>query len=196
MRPPKTESGFESPGREKNEVPSAGAEPMKTLKLIDRWFEESLITVFMGYFVLATILQVLARLVFKIPAAWTEETARYAFIWMTFVGSAVAVKNAGHVRVDILENYLKAFRAKAVYFWITTVVFMVFALWLGKIGFDNCLTLLKRPQLSPVLHVSMIWVYSAMPVGMGLTVIRLGQLMRRKSRESFGPPREVKEAGQ
>ena len=164
---------------------------MKILKLIDRWFEESLIALFMGYFVLATIFQVIARLVLHWPAAWTEETARYAFIWMTFVGSAVAVKNSGHVRVDILENALKSPKVKNVFFWFTTVVFLGFCVALTKIGYNNCLALLKRPQMMPVLGESMIYVYSAMPVGMGLSVLRLLQLMWRKIKSGSAPIAEV-----
>ncbi|MDR2945904.1 MAG: TRAP transporter small permease [Candidatus Adiutrix sp.] len=166
---------------------------MKIVNLIDRWFEESLIAVFMGYFVLATIFQVISRLILHWPAAWTEETSRYAFIWMTFVGSAVAVKNASHVRVDVLENALKSETAKNLFFWFTTLTFLVFCASLTVIGFNNCLTLLKRPQMMPVLGQSMIYVYSAMPVGMGLSVLRLLQLMWRKVKGGLKPAREVVE---
>lgn len=155
---------------------------MKALRLIDRWFEESVITVFMGYFVFATIFQVVARLVLHVPAAWTEETSRYAFIWMTFVGSAVAVKQFRHVRVDLLDTYVKNPKVKAVLFWICYLAFLVFALVMAKIGVDICRTLLRRPQVMPVMGLSMIYVYSALPVGMALTVLRLLQVLWRKMR--------------
>lgn len=153
---------------------------MKTIRFIDKWFEESVITVFMGYFVLATILQVVARLVLKIPAAWTEETSRYAFIWMTFVGAAVAVKHSRHVRVDLLETYLKDQKSRDILYWVTHIAFLIFALMMTKMGYDICQTLLRRPQKMPVMGWSMIYVYSALPVGMALTSLRLIQVMYRK----------------
>ena len=154
---------------------------MKALRFIDRWFEESVITVLMGYFVLATILQVVARLVLKVPAAWTEETSRYAFIWMTFIGSAVAVKQARHVRVDLLDTYIKNPKIKTALFWFGTLAFLSFTLAMTKMGVDICKTLLRRPQAMPVMGWSMIYVYSALPIGMALASLRLLQVMWRKA---------------
>ena len=152
---------------------------MKFLRLIDKWFEESLITLFMAYFVFATVFQVIARFVLKIPAPWTEETAKYAFIWMTFIGSAVAVKNGSHVKVDILENALKG-KAKSFVYWSTMVVFLGFMIWMTVAGVQMVQTLIAKPQQSPVLNISMAYVYGAMPVGLGLTVLRIIQLMVKK----------------
>ena len=79
----------------------------------------------MAYFVFATVFQVLARFVLKISAPWTEESARYVFIWMTFIGAAYGAKKKQHIRIDILEsmaagNWKKAFHA------ISTVLFLYF----------------------------------------------------------------------
>ena len=152
---------------------------MKFLKLIDKWFEEILISLFMGYFVFATVFQVIARFVLKFPAPWTEETAKYAFIWMTFIGSAVAVKNGSHVKVDILENALKG-KAKSFVYWSTMLVFLGFMIWMTAAGVEMVQTLIAKPQQSPVLNISMAYVYGAMPVGLGLTVLRIIQLMVKK----------------
>ena len=75
---------------------------MKVVRFLDKWLEEIIISVMMGYFVFSIVFEVIARLA-RISAPWTEETARYAFIWMTLVGCAAAVKHGNHVRVDILE---------------------------------------------------------------------------------------------
>jgi C4-dicarboxylate transporter DctQ subunit len=154
---------------------------MKIWHLIDNCFEETLITLLMGYFVLATILQVIFRLILNIPGAWTEETARYAFIWMTFIGSAVAVKRNNHVRVDVLEKNIFHNVAVARYvYWLSMAFFFVFCMTIAVIGIQMCLSAIRRPQMSPVLNISMFWVHLSLPLGMILSILRMVQKFWRK----------------
>lgn len=155
---------------------------------LDNYFEEALITLFMAYFTIAVVLTVLFRHVFQISAAWTDETARYAFIWMMFVGCAVAAKKGSHISVDILNSVIKNERIKWVHLQVVKVVFLVFTIITTYIGIQVCRTLLVFPQTSPVLQISIFWVYISMPIGMGLTSLRLIQSFFKKA------PGEKKEA--
>lgn len=150
---------------------------MKIIRFLDKWLEEILISCFMGYFVVAIVWEVIARAL-KISAPWTEETARYAFIWMTLAGSAAAVKHGNHVRVNILELYAPEW-AKAWIKWISYGLFLVFCVIVFASGTQVCIGLLKNPQRTAVMQWSTVWVYGALPVGMGLTVLRLIQSMVR-----------------
>lgn len=51
-----------------------------------------------------TFLQVLLRYVFGNPLSWGEELSRYIFVWITFLGAAVAFARDTHIRVDALVN--------------------------------------------------------------------------------------------
>ena len=51
---------------------------------------------------LALVVQVLRRFVFGTPAAWTEELAAIAFVWVIFWGIAFAVPLSTHVAVDFV----------------------------------------------------------------------------------------------
>ena len=51
---------------------------------------------------LSLVLQVLRRFVFGTPAAWTEELATIAFVWVIFWGTAFSVPLAAHVAVDLV----------------------------------------------------------------------------------------------
>ena len=51
---------------------------------------------------LSLVLQVLRRFVFGAPAAWTEELATIAFVWVIFWGTAFTVPLATHVAVDFV----------------------------------------------------------------------------------------------
>jgi len=166
---------------------------MAFIRWLDKNFEETLITIFIGLFITASLLQVLFRFVLEIPASWTEETARYAFIWMTFVGSAVAAKRGTHVRMDLLEQTVKPPAVKAGLNWTSQIVFLSFCAIAFYIGLVICSGFLKRPQFSPVMKIPMIVVYGALPVGMGLTIFRVLQSMWRKIKATR-TPETVKEA--
>ncbi len=60
-----------------------------------------------AFLVLCITLQILTRFVLKIPMPWTEEYARYAFVWLAMFGSAKAVRERSHIFVDILEVAVK-----------------------------------------------------------------------------------------
>jgi TRAP-type C4-dicarboxylate transport system permease small subunit len=50
--------------------------------------------------------QVVWRYVFNDSLVWTEELSRYLFTWMIFLGAALAVKEATHIRVSLLVDRL------------------------------------------------------------------------------------------
>ena len=51
---------------------------------------------------LSLVLQVILRFVLGKPAAWTEELATIAYVWVIFWGCAFCVPLAAHVAVDIV----------------------------------------------------------------------------------------------
>ncbi|MDR0685367.1 MAG: TRAP transporter small permease [Spirochaetaceae bacterium] len=144
----------------------------KIIGFLDAHFEEIFISLAMGYFVTVTILQIIFRFILKIPASWTEETAKYAFIWMTFVGSSLGAKIQSHIRVDMFENSLKG-KVRLIVNFINQFIFLIFAVIMTVVGVGMCVSLLSRPQLSPALKIPMQWIYAALPVGMGLMSIRI-----------------------
>jgi TRAP-type C4-dicarboxylate transport system permease small subunit len=50
------------------------------------------------------ILSMAFRVVFQIPASWTEELAQYTLIFLVFIGSATLMANDGHIRITILVD--------------------------------------------------------------------------------------------
>ena len=51
---------------------------------------------------LSLVLQVILRFVFGAPAAWTEELATIAYLWVIFWGTAFSVPLVAHVAVDFI----------------------------------------------------------------------------------------------
>jgi TRAP-type C4-dicarboxylate transport system permease small subunit len=55
--------------------------------------------------VLIVVWQVVSRLLGS-PSSWTEEAARYTFVWLGFFGSALVFSEKGHIAVDFLVRKL------------------------------------------------------------------------------------------
>ncbi len=147
---------------------------MKIIGKIDDHLEEVILVFLMAYFVFVVVAQVIARFVLQVPAAWTEETGRYAFIWLTFIGASYATKKGMHIRMDVVESYLKPKTARGMKL-AAMLIFLVFLLIMSGIGLSVCQTLLVKPQKSPVLGLPMLAVYAAMPAGMILSAVRMLQ---------------------
>lgn len=65
-----------------------------------------------AFLVLCITLQILTRFILKIPMAWTEEYARYIFVWLTMFGSVKALREKSHIFVDIMEVVIKGKAAR------------------------------------------------------------------------------------
>jgi TRAP-type C4-dicarboxylate transport system permease small subunit len=50
--------------------------------------------------------QVIARYVFRAPISWSEEVARLALIWLTFVASGFVTADREHIVVDLIPRRL------------------------------------------------------------------------------------------
>ncbi|NDK32489.1 TRAP transporter small permease [Nesterenkonia haasae] len=48
-----------------------------------------------------TFAQVLARFLFNSPFSWSDELARYSYVWLTFIASAAVMSQRGHITVEV-----------------------------------------------------------------------------------------------
>ncbi len=70
---------------------------------ISRWADLIGAGIFAVLF-LSLVVQVVRRFVFGTPAAWTEELATIAFVWVIFWGTAFTVPLRTHVAVDFVVS--------------------------------------------------------------------------------------------
>ncbi|RIW29183.1 TRAP transporter small permease [Bacillus salacetis] len=105
--------------------------------------------------------QVISRYVFGSPFTWTEELGRYTFVWVSFLGMAVAIKHGSHIALDILVKKLNGVSKKALML-LNNALILVFA---GVLTFSGWkLVELGSRQDSPSLGLPMEYVYLVMPV--------------------------------
>ena len=113
-----------------------------------------------------TFAQVFTRYVTASPLVWSEELARYLFVWITLIGAAAAVRTNGHFGLDILRRYAPPLRvALGLMTMIVLVSFLALLLWTGIAE-----TRQAAGQISAALQVRLNWAYLALPVGAGLAL--------------------------
>jgi C4-dicarboxylate transporter DctQ subunit len=130
----------------------------------------SFIVMTIGVLTATSFLQVIARYIFQRPPSWSEELARYLFIWLVFIAASVGFRRGVHLGVDFFVSLLPSGLRKAT--TIGTYVFLSFLLaataW---VGID--MTQMVNFQLSPAMRMPMSWVYAAIPVGAFLMLIEV-----------------------
>ncbi|QHJ70065.1 TRAP transporter small permease [Planococcus halotolerans] len=146
---------------------------MKIIHWLDRHIEEVLLVLFSTIMVTVIFLQVVMRQLDS-SLSWTEELARYSFIWLVYIGISYGVKKDRHIKVDVLLLVLKN-KGKIILTIIANLLFIAFAIFVIRYGYDIASQLLAFGQKSPANQIPMGLIYLATPVGMGLTLIRLVQ---------------------
>ena len=104
---------------------------MKVLHLIDEYLEEYFLVTTLVVMVVVIFLQVVMRYVFQNSLSWSEELARYLFLWQVWVGASYATKKSRHLRVEILRDALpplgqKILETLATLIWLAFAVLVVY----------------------------------------------------------------------
>ena len=125
---------------------------------IDSFFRllELLIVVLMGAMVFMVFGNVVLRYGFNSGIDVSDEMARYCFIWLTYIGAMVAMREGAHLGVDSLVKRLSVGGKKAALFVSEALMLLCNGLFLlGTWKMHE----LQVSNVSPVVGLSMIWVY-------------------------------------
>lgn len=128
---------------------------------------------FMGM-TICVLLQVIFRYAIPIPTPWTEEAARFLFIWATFMGAAYAFSTGEHLNVKILLTNISSDKLRGLILSIADCLcFWFLGTYVVK-GFTLTSMLLEVGQTPPSMDfLQMGWVYYAIPLGSLLMIINL-----------------------
>ncbi len=158
---------------------------MIVVRWLDRHIEEVFLVIFSVIMVVVIAMQVFMRYIMGASLAWSEELARYSFIWLVYLGISYGVKKQRHIKVDIMLLLLKD-KGKIVLNIIANIIFLGFAIFVIIYGYSIAERLLTWGQTSPALRLPVGLVYMATPVGMGLTSIRIIQQLIKQIKSLFG----------
>ena len=147
---------------------------MKVLKFLDENIESIICVVLLACMSILIVTQVFFRYVLQNSLSWSEELARYMFIWLIYIGISYGVKMRKHICVDAVYAAMPK-KVKPFYGIIGDLLFLAFAVLVVYYGIDVMQQVTAQGQVSPASHMPMGIVYSAPWVGMILTSIRLIQ---------------------
>jgi TRAP-type C4-dicarboxylate transport system permease small subunit len=106
------------------------------MTILDRYFRvlRWTVTGLLGVMIVPVTLQILSRYTGLIPRyIWTEEAARFCFIWIVMLGATIAVREGTHFEVDVLPLPASP-RAEAIMRLLVALLMLVFAcvfVWYG-----------------------------------------------------------------
>ena len=135
----------------------------------------------LGFYVMlvATMfVEVVRREVLAYSSIWGEEIVRYSFIYLAWIGAAAAVKERGHIRIDVIMQYVGR-RTKTLLYIFGDIVMFVVAVIALYWSYEAVHVSWKFGSVTHGLRISQVWFLSAVPVGFALVVFRLIQSFLR-----------------
>ena len=141
---------------------------------------EALIALCLAVMVLMVFGNVVLRYAFNSGIAASEEVSRWLFVWLTFLGAIVALKEHAHLGSDLLVSRLPVWGKK-----LCLVVGQLLMLYITWLLFEGCLAQVKInwDVEAPVTGASMALVYGA---GLVFSVAAMGLLLREMWRALSG----------
>ena len=127
-------------------------------RLIDLFFKalEAIIVACLVAMVVMVFGNVVLRYTMNSGILISEEMSRYCFIWLTYIGAMVAMREKGHLGVDTLVRRLPLLGKKVCLFLSEILMLICNLLFLqGTWRMHE----LQVTNVSPVVGISMIWIY-------------------------------------
>jgi len=150
---------------------------------------EGLCALLVAAMVVLLFIQVVGRYGFDNPPDWTEELARMTFIYLTFVGGALAIVRNAHLRIESFHSRLspRSKMALDIVLAMIGVSFLAVTLYYSV----GLLARLSHQPMSSV-PISKAFMFAAVPVGCALMLVyellRIRNYVRALSRQSRDRP--------
>jgi TRAP-type C4-dicarboxylate transport system permease small subunit len=144
-----------------------------------------LLVLSVGILVFPVSLQIIARYTSLIPSyIWTEEMARFLFIWTIMIGAMIGVRESAHFEVDVWPNLSR--RAEAAIRILARLGVLGFAVVFVVAGAE--FTRFAWNRTSELADLPLWLIHMAWPVA-GLTwIVFLGEQFVDELRILFGGP--------
>ena len=142
------------------------------IKFVWNHLEEFFLVPSIIFSVMLVFSQVIMRYIFGNSLAWSEELARYLFIWQIWIGASYAAKQNAHLRITVIKNWLSRSAQKKLEV-IVVVIWIAFAVYIARNGYTLVERVGRFNQLSSAMRMPMMYAHLAVPVGFSLMIVRL-----------------------
>lgn len=148
------------------------------LKKFDANGERWLLLGFYTYIVLVISIEVLRRFGLAYSSTWGEETARFAFIYLVWIGCASAVRERAHIRIDVITEILPP-RGVALLYIFADLLTLALAIGALYWTISPVLMSIKYYSVTEGLRITRAWFVVAVPLGFSLIALRTLQSILR-----------------
>lgn len=148
------------------------------LKALNENAERWALLVFYTMLVATMFVEVLRREIMSYSSIWGEEIVRYSFIYLAWIGAAAAVRERGHIRIDVIMHYVPP-RVKALLYLFGDLVMVVVAVIAIYYSYETVHISAKFGSVTDGLRISRVWFLMAVPIGFSLVLLRLIQSILR-----------------
>lgn len=150
----------------------------QVLQEIDQHGERYLLLPLYTLIVLTISMEVIRRTFISYSSIWAEEIARYAFIYVAWIGASSAIKERAHIRIDVLLPLFSQ-RMRVFVFLFGDFVALILSVLAIYWSMESVLTSIHFGSVTHGLRISQAWFLAAVPLGFSMMVVRLLQAMRR-----------------
>lgn len=147
---------------------------MKILKWIEQHLEEVIQAILLVYIAGCMMLQVFMRHVMHASLTWSEESIRFAFVWLVFMGFGLAVKEKRHISITFLKDQVGP-KAQFAMTMLANTVFFIYSILMAYYGIEVVQTFISTGQTSAALGIPRYIMFLSAPLGFGITMLRLIQ---------------------
>lgn len=135
----------------------------KNKKIVDK----ILVILFIALF-LVNLIQVFFRYVIGASLSWSEEIARYLFIWATYFGMAIVIRDEESIRIDILELIVKNKSVIRILEFLRVVFTIIISL---------VLLVLSANYVGSIIDRNLLATATGMPLWIPVSSIIIGSLL-------------------
>ncbi len=127
------------------------------LKWLQRLFDTGAVVCLTGI-ALVILYQIFARYALPKSPSWTEELARYLFIYTVVLASGTILIKRRHVRLELFQHRFSK-KGKLIYSLTCHLIAAVFCIWLLQYAWKY--TVVGDRKTSPALGLKMSWVFGS-----------------------------------
>ena len=128
------------------------------------------VAILVGCILVSVTVQVVSRIIGVALFVWLDEVIRISVLWLTFLGSAVAIRRKGHFVIDLLVEMLPFTlrRIAGVGIQAAILIAVLLLLWTGW-----QLSEIAMGRVYPISRIRQTWGFAAVPVGGALMLLFL-----------------------
>lgn len=117
--------------------------------------------VFFIVMTIATVIQVISRHTMKYSFSWTEEVARFTFIWVNMLGACIGIKYGTHATVSFVHELVPKKVSKILKIIVDLLITFGCVLMITE---GMRIVSVTANQPSPAIRLPMSFIYISVPI--------------------------------